>query len=162
MSDDLEEIRGKAEVSVGLVRKLVASWLPKESLEDRKQASVATPRAANLYATDPAQAQRNAQLKRRLVGTAPDGTEITPASRKQKKGTVPPCLPNHVAPLTTSTFHPQYPEEAQDDDEERLLHKIASKSIKKPSSALSSYLDRTGSKKKKKKKSKKQPDLSAA
>ncbi|KAJ3023701.1 hypothetical protein HKX48_001591 [Thoreauomyces humboldtii] len=136
MSDDLEEIRGKAEVSVGLVRKLVTSWLPKESLEDRKHASVATPRPANLYATDPAQAQRNAQLKRRLVGTAPDGTEITPASRKQKK------------------------EEAQDDDEERLLHKIASKSIKKPSSALSSYLDKTGSKKKKK--SKKQPDLSAA
>ncbi|KAI8920947.1 hypothetical protein DFJ77DRAFT_437058 [Powellomyces hirtus] len=140
MEEDLETIQGKAEVSVGLVRKLVSSWLPKEP--SIKTQPIITSHTPQLYGTNVAQAQRNAQLKKRLVGhgALPSSTNTASSDDAQK----------------LKLQRRKDLQDEEDDDEERVLHKIssASKTIKKPTSTLSSYLDKTDSKKKKKKKKK--------
>ncbi|KAJ3172592.1 hypothetical protein HDU88_005921 [Geranomyces variabilis] len=144
---DLEEIRGKAEVSVGLVRKLVSSWLPKETVTsaNRHQPTHA-PRLPQLYAADPLQTQQSAQLKRRIVGNnsgsspAVDSQTITKVASKKREAV------------------------SDDDDEEDHLHRISmsAKSAKKlPTSTLASYLDKSGGPKKKNKKKKKQKTIAS-
>ncbi|TPX58154.1 hypothetical protein SpCBS45565_g08065 [Spizellomyces sp. 'palustris'] len=131
MEENVEDIRAKAEVSVGLVRQLVSSWLPKPSpSEKEKQPSLKTSVTA-LYSGDPAVSKRQAQLKRKLVGNAGSNGSVSldPSGRDSR--------------LEVG------------DEEEELLHRLAtsSKTIKKPRDVLSSYLDREkiGKRKKKKK-----------
>ncbi|KAI8824278.1 uncharacterized protein EV422DRAFT_564975 [Fimicolochytrium jonesii] len=84
MSEDLDDIRAKAEVSVGLVRKLVSGWLPKEPAHEKNKHHSETKRPQALYAADPAQSTRNAQLKRKLIeaGDADDDDEKEHKLRK--------------------------------------------------------------------------------
>ncbi|KAJ3132882.1 hypothetical protein HDU90_006602 [Geranomyces variabilis] len=139
---DLEEIRGKAEVSVGLVRKLVSSWLPKETVTSANRHQPTHPPRHH-----PLQTQQSAQLKRRIVG---NNGGSSPAVDSQTK--------TNVASKKRAAVSDD------DDDEEDQLHRISmsAKSAKKlPTSTLASYLDKSGGPKKKNKKKKKQKTIAS-
>ncbi|KAJ3154668.1 hypothetical protein HDU89_007907 [Geranomyces variabilis] len=163
---DLEEIRGKAEVSVGLVRKLVSSWLPKETVTSANRHQPTHPprhRSAKfilfhaaapgplpqLYAADPLQTQQSAQLKRRIVGN---------------NGGSSPAVDSPTKTNVASKKREAASDDDDDDDEEDQLHRISmsAKSAKKlPTSTLASYLDKSGGPKKKNKKKKKQKTIAS-
>ncbi|KND02921.1 uncharacterized protein SPPG_02002 [Spizellomyces punctatus DAOM BR117] len=145
MDENVEDIRAKAEVSVGLVRQLVSSWLPKPSPSEReKQPSVKTSVTA-LYSGDPAASKRQAQLKRKLVGNVGSNGAVS----------LDPNGRGEADSRLEGSEKRKPVEQKVGDDEEELLHRLAtsSKAIKKPRDVLSSYLDREkiGKKKKKKK-----------
>ncbi|KAI9012905.1 hypothetical protein BC832DRAFT_589877 [Gaertneriomyces semiglobifer] len=150
MADDLDMIVARAEASMGMVRNLVESWVPKEKNVKKPPPKQDLDKlATTMYSVDAKAARQKSVLQKRILGQN-QGPAVGTSSRPGERAGKTALATGRTSSKDLSTH--QQKGSIDSDDEDTLLRKTASSSkiIKKPTDVLSSYLVRSGSKKKKK------------